>query len=243
MLIEGARTWADDYRVYDDRWLLESGFIAKHQWLWEAKYTPVGINQVGHGFGYCSWKPFVILDALTKAQPDDLILYTDADTYLIADVSPLFEICDREGMVIFEEQGCINRKWIKRDCFIAMGCDEPKYWDAKHGCGRFQLFKNNPFSKSFVKAWADHAVMPRCQLHDAGTAPNLPEFTRHSTEQAVLTLLAHKNNIPLHRTPDQNGWPHSPNCGQPGDEYGQIFRQEWCDGDRGNLAGSRYRNV
>ena len=230
-------------RIYDDLWLIQSGFVAKHKWLWESNYKPVGINVANHGFGHCSWKPYILFDTMQHVPEDSLILYTDADAYPIANLDPLFEMCDRDGMVLFEEQGCINRKWIKRDCFIAMGCDEPKYWDAKHGCGRFQLFKNTLFSRAFVKSWADHAVMPRCQRHDAGGCQNLPEFTRHSTEQAILTLLAHKNNIPLHRTPDQNGWPHSPNCGQTGDEYVQLFKHEWCEGDKQMLTGSRFRNV
>lgn len=233
----------DRHIVYDDRWLLESGFIHEHSWLWNTTYQPHGISVAGHGFGHCSWKPYVILDAMCKAADGDLILYTDADTYPVADMTPLFDICDREGMVLFEEQGCLNRNWIKRDCYIAMGCDEPKYWDAKHGCGRFQLFKNGLASRAFVKLWADYSVMRECQLHDTGTAPNLPEFKRHSTEQAILTLLGLKHGIPFHRTPDQNGWPHSPNCGVAGDEYAQIFKQEWCDGDKTNMSGSQFRNV
>lgn len=237
------RLGADVLRVYDDSWLIESGFVEQHKWLWDSTYKPHGIAHAGHGFGHCCWKPFIILDAMKRAQPGDLILYTDADTYPVADMSPLFEICEREGMVIFEEQGCINRNWIKRDCFIRTGCDDKFYWDAKHACGRFQLFKVTDWVVTFVRMWADYATDRACQLHDTGAAENLPEFKRHSTEQAVLTLLAHRSGVPLHRTPDQNGWPISPNCGQVGDTYPQIFKQEWCAGDRSNLSGSRFRNV
>jgi hypothetical protein len=241
---EGIKFGADQVIVYDDRWLIESGFVNAHPHLFQTFPQ--------HGFGFCSWKPYVILDALSKAQPGDLILYTDADTYPIADITPLFDLCQKEGIMIFEEQGCVNHMWTKRDCFIAMGCDEPRFHNGRHACGRFQLFKAGEFTsgppifnhtQDFVEQWLRFACSPKCSFHDAGQAENLPTFRRNSTEQSVLSLLAMKFGVPLHRTPDQNGFPIMEDCGQPGDTYPQIFKQEWCYGDRTDLSGSRFFNA
>lgn len=234
---DGPRFGADKVLVFDDKWLIESGFVERHTALFKA-YPQ-------HGFGFCSWKPFVILAAIQRSEPGDVILYTDADTYPISSLVPLFEFAERDGVALFEEQGCINNVWTKRDCFIAMGCDEPKYHNGLHACGRFQLFKKDGLfpSRNFLEDWLHFATDPRCSLHDAGVAPNLPEFRRNSTEQSVLSLLAIKFGVHLHRTPDENGWPITPGRGREEDTYPMVFKQEWCTGDRGNLNGSQYRNV
>jgi len=232
IVTDGIKFGADKVIVYDDRWLIESGFVERNRILFET--TPQ------HGFGFCSWKPFVILDAMSKADPGDLILYTDADTYPISDITPLFDLCARDGITLFEEQGCVNNMWIKRDCFIEMGCDEPRFHDGQHACGRFQLFMISSGAEILAAKWLRFSTSPRCSFHDAGEAENLPTFRRNSTEQAVLSLLALKYDIPLHRTPDQNG---SIGCGQAEDTYPQIFEQKWCDGNRLDLSGSSFFNA
>lgn len=235
IVYDGHKYGADEVIVYDDRWLIKTGFVEQHKFIFE--------SEPQHGFGFCSWKPFVILDAMSKALPGDVLLYTDADTYPVSDLSPLFEMCERDGIVLFEEQGCVNNRWIRRDCFIAMSCDEPRFHNGQHACGRFQLFENGWRSMTVVALWGDFATDPRCTLRGPGQAENLPTFHTHCTEQAVLSLLAMRGDIPLHRTPDQNGWPIQPGCGQAGDTYPQLFEQKWCAGDRSNLTGSRFFNV
>src|SRR5205814_5344616 len=53
-----------------------------------------------HGFGWCSWKGFILLDAFSRRmQAGDVALYLDADTFPIAPFGQLFEACAREGGV------------------------------------------------------------------------------------------------------------------------------------------------
>lgn len=235
------RSLGIEHRVYDDNWLVRSLFFEQNRWIFE--------RNPNHGFGFCSWKPYIILDALERlAEPGDVVMYLDGDTYPVADISCLFEMAEREGIVVFEEQGCVNKTWIKYDCFKAMGVNGLA-WDAMHACGRFQLFRKGDYRNvQFLQEWQTYSLNPECQFHEGSKAETAwldhSSFIRNSCEQSVLSLLAHKYAIPLHRTPDQNGWPVAHNgTYKPDDKYPQLLIQDGSRGDVNDLSGSRFRNV
>jgi hypothetical protein len=232
-----------EHKVYDDRWLASTPFYAMNRWIFDRRPQ--------HGFGFCSWKPYIILHALrTFAQTGDVVMYLDADTYPIADISCLFEHAGRghqKGIMLFEEQGCVNKTWIKGDCFDAMQVDGKGPTEAMHACGRFQLFKKgNWFNEQFLMEWLTYSLNPKCQFHEGSVIPGIDDasFLRNSCEQSVLSLLAFKYDIPLHRTPDQNGWPIAHDgTYKPEDRYQQLFVQDGSRGNIGDVSGSRFRNV
>ncbi len=239
---DGQRFGADEVMVYDDRWLLERQpeFRRLNSFLWETEKK--------FGFGWCAWKPLIIqrqMQARLYGQSLNSILYVDADTYPIADLSPIFEFAERDGICLFESQGNPNKRFTRRDCCVAMGLDEERHWNARHACGRFSAFKVGDYRAwQFLCEWLTYSVNPMCQsLEPSKYATEFPEFARHSNEQSVLTLLASKYGIPLHREACQFGRPVSPNCGLEEDTYVQLFHQEYCTGDRSDLSGSRWRNV
>lgn len=227
-----------EYRVYDDRWLIGTPFYQQNSWIFDRKPQ--------HGFGFCSWKPYIIQHALRCfCETGDVVMYLDADTYPIADISCLFEMAERDGIVLFEEQGCWNQTWIKLDCALAMGASAASM-DATHACGRFQLFKKGEWrNEQFLQEWLTYSLNRICQFHEgSSTLKDHVSFIRNSCEQSVLSLLAHKYGIPLHRTPDQNGWPvaHDGKY-KPEDTYPQLFLQVGARGNVNDLSGSRFRNV
>ncbi len=237
---EALRGTGIDHRVYDDRWLKGTPFYQVNRWIFE-RYPQ-------HGFGFCSWKPFIIQHALTNyALTGDAVMYLDADTYPIADISCLFELADRDQIVLFEEQGCVNKTWIKHQCFEAMAITAPAAREAMIACGRFQLFKKGIWSIDLLlQEWLVYSLNPRCQFHERSSVGVLddPSFIRNSCEQSVLSLLAWKYSIPLHRNPDQSGWPVAHDgTYKPDDTYPQLFIQDGRRGDVKDLSGSRYRNI
>lgn len=225
----------DDIRVYDDAWLLQTPFYETNRWIFERKPQ----NHLGH----CCWKPLIILDTMKGLNWGDVVLYVDGDTSPIANLDPLFEIARREKVVLFEATGCDNLRFTKAECFAAILGKAP--FSSQHACGRFQLFTcGNMFANQLLLEWQTYMLNPLCQFDEGSTTmPDQPEFFRNSADQSVLSMLALKYNIPLHREACQYGWPAHPGIGQPGDTYPQLFHQEWATGDRNDVSGSRFRNV
>ncbi len=145
----------------------------------------------------------------------------------------MFDACAAEnGIYIFEEQGCSQLRFTKADCFLAMGLTVE---EGTHACGRFSMFQKGSFiAKQVLAEWWAYSVNPRCMRWDRSIlAPDPPEYHRNSTEQSVLSNLARKHKIPMHRTPDQAGGPD-----------GQLFQQGGrAIGNRADVTGSRFRNV
>jgi hypothetical protein len=225
-----------ELRVYDDAWLLKTPFYQMNRWIFEREPK----NHLGH----CCWKPLIILDAADKLglTNDDIVLYVDADTHPISDLTPLFDIARREGVVFFEATGCDNKRFVKAECFRVFGF-EPH--SSQHACGRFQLFTVGDWkSLQLLMEWQTYMLNPLCQFDEgSSTMPDQPEFFRNSADQSVLSMLALRYKIPLHREACQYGWPAHPGIGQPGDTYPQLFEQVWATGPREDVSGSRFRNV
>ena len=77
------------------------------------------------------WKPFVILDALSKVEDGDYVLYCDCGDIVSPDIKSYVE------SVVSEDECCLlllgnntNKDYTKRDCFILMECDEADYWNS-----------------------------------------------------------------------------------------------------------------
>ncbi len=232
----------DEVRVYDDRWLMATDFYTVNRWIFD--------RVPKFGFGWCSWKPYIIMQEMKRLNYGDIVLYVDADTYPIADLTPLFDIANRDGVCLFCEL-VDNKRFTKRDCFVVMGQDDETAWTAPHSCGRFQLFQKGSWRvEQLLMEWLTYNLNPRCQFSDfrddqgrgpSRLAEDLPEFYRHSAEQSILTVLAHKFGITLHRVPCQYGWPAG--VGWEQDTYVQLFHQQFCEKDKSDLSGSRFRNV
>jgi len=241
---------ADEVMVFDDRWLIETDFYRLNRWIFEAPSRIHGEGPNGplhkHGFGWTSWKAFVISSAMDRLNDGDVILYLDADTYPVAPFGQLFDACAHEGgLYLFAEMGCSNLRYTKADCHLVMGLPVE---DGPHGCARFSLWQKGPFlPRQALAQWWAYSINPRCSLWDSSILqPDPPEYYRNSAEQSVLTNISRLYGLPLHRTPDQAGaWNPANQPEKPADWdlYGQVFEQLYRVGNRGDLSGSSYRNV
>lgn len=236
---------ADSIQIYDDRFLIErGGFRIQNEWLWQTKRP--------FGYGWCSWKAYIILDAMARSSPGDVILYSDADTVPIADLEPVWDTARNKGVMIFDNQGWLNNRVVRGDCLVAMGQDSDKYRYGKHVDAKTNAWKVGDFlAYQMLVEWWAYSINPLCQQwEDYGPSKystDGPEFHQHRTEQAVLSLLANKYGVAIYRQACQWGWPvdheYCKAHGVIADLYPQLFDQRYCEGDRTDLSGSRYRNV
>jgi len=163
------------------------------------------------GCGYWAWKPFVILQTLAKTKPNDYVIYCDVGkpndfaksdhgNVITTSLTPLVEWAERnDGMMpgVYLSNHGAAQNWIKRDCFILMGCDEPRFHTMPTIQAGYTVWKNTPKVINFLKQWQTSNLDARLisdQDNTLGKA-NYNGFQRNCHDQAVLTLLCEKNNI------------------------------------------------
>ena len=230
---------ADEVLVYDDQWLMAQEFYTLNRHMWDP-------HPFHRGFGWWCWKAFVIWKALERCQEGDVVLYTDADTYPIRDLSVLYQQCRIDGgMMLFECSMWWQREWCKRDCYIVMDADTVENHALKAACGRFILFQKGPWRvQQFLMEWQTYLVNLKANGRDLSTlGPELAGFREHREDQAILTILAHRYGLKLYREADQTGGGYS----NDKELYPVLFHQEspWERHAEVTAAvtGSRFRNV
>lgn len=183
------------------------------------------------GAGYWIWKPYYILEQLKKANDGDIVLYCDSGVSIIDDIAPLVAICNEHeannGVLLFYNyqggayigngfeksdeviyhEALKNKYWGKRDVFVLMGMDEPKYWESPQVEGCSLVLKKTDFAVKFVTEWLQYCCDENIVTDKENTqgGPNFENFIMHIHDQVVLSLLAEKYNLELFRCPSQFG--------------------------------------
>lgn len=182
---------------YDEAFIRSTQFYEDHPHIFKHQ----------KGFGLWLWKPFLVLEALLDSEEGDVIIYSDAGIEVLSDLSPLIDICKKKDIVLFANGNLKNKFWTKRDCFVLTGCDEKKYWNGMQVDAAFCLFKNQPSTRQFVRDWLSFCTDERILSDHSNVMgkKNFFGFHWHRHDQAVLSLMAIRNNIELFRQPTQFG--------------------------------------
>jgi hypothetical protein len=168
------------------------------------------------GAGYWLWKSFIIEELLTKIAPGDVLVYLDAGVEVVADLFPLFKLClQRGGLLIFAGHyddvrtpgPNICSKWTKRDCFVGMNCDKPRYHDGRMLDASLIVSANMDRSRGFIHEWGFYCRQPQLLTDQPNLCglPDLPGFINHRHDQSILSLLAIRDGIEVFRHPSQFG--------------------------------------
>ncbi|WP_127588333.1 hypothetical protein [Paenibacillus koleovorans] len=160
------------------------------------------------GGGYWIWKPYFLLRVMERAEPDDIVIYCDSGIEIIRPLAPLIELCRRrKHAVLFQTHGQRNSMWTKRDCFVYMGCDEKKYWNAQQLMGSFHVHINNERNRKLIQTWKSYCEDARVvtDMPNQCGLSNLPDFKDHRHDQSILSLLAVKQGMEIFRAPSSMG--------------------------------------
>jgi hypothetical protein len=174
------------------------------------------------GAGYWLWKPYLINKTLQSLNDGDLLVYSDSGSYYQSSPQPLFELIqqDPNGVLSFELIGLNENIYTKRDTFVLMGLDEPKYTETSQREATYIWLIKNEFTTNLVKEYLEYAQNEKIITDIPSENPNYPVFKDHRHDQSIWSLLCKKHNIKPHRLISQ--WGNGQEHNFPGDNYSQI---------------------
>ena len=153
------------------------------------------------GAGYWLWKFYIVHKTLLRddVANGDVVFYADSGTAVLKDLTPVFHFPEKytQDVILFSSGEICNQR-IKRDSFILMGCDTPPAHTAPMVAGGFHIWRKSPDSMCFIEKCLHYATQyqiisdSRSKLGD-----ELPEFTMHRHDQAVFSLVAFMEKLPL----------------------------------------------
>lgn len=162
------------------------------------------------GAGFYCWKPWVIAHAMQDMETGDYLIWSDAGTEIVGDLTELTNAMTDE--ILFFSNGWRHIEWCKMDliayCFpdyITEGpfsegtrslVDNAKQVQASHII--FQVSKN---SRMLVDHWLDTAMRPHLVDNSPSELPNVPTFQEHRWDQSILCCLQIMYNYALHWFP------------------------------------------
>ncbi len=187
-----------DIESWDFEELKQTTFFKQHQKLLEEP----------KGLGFWAWKAFIILDAFSRIDWNDIVIYADCGQEIIANLDPIINICQtKEDILLFENGNLDNATWTKRDCFIKLNCDSGKYWYGLQTDASFLLVRKTERAVSFLNEWLVYCCDWQANTNNPNTLgkKNLPSYIEHRWDQSILSLLRIKWNIELYRMPSQFG--------------------------------------
>jgi hypothetical protein len=160
------------------------------------------------GFGFWSWKPYIIHRQLASLPEGDVLLYLDAGYSLNEEGRARFQeyisraCAHPSGWFVFETGHPIG-PYTKRSLLQKHGADDATTRALamlQAGC---QFIVARPDNVTLAKQWYE-AMQERAMVDDSPAADEFPGFIAHRHDQSVFSILAHRRGID-HVT-DETGW-------------------------------------
>lgn len=156
------------------------------------------------GYGFCIWKPYIVLKELIKLKDNEVLLYVDCADKLKDVFIPTLKsyFLNPQNTSLFVNRGYNNGIWTKRDTFVLMDCDSEKYYSSVQlEAGLFALLKTN-YNIDLIKQWLQYCMDPDILIDKPNICgkPNLPGYIEHRYDQSVLTNIIIKENIKHYNT-------------------------------------------
>ena len=150
------------------------------------------------GFGYWSWKPYIILDKLQDLNEEDILIYMDASRYETDGFKNsclgVIEFMKKNNLDIIPGFQTKNKNFemIKTECMNYFDVNEDIFKKSNNIFTSPMFLKKNNFTLKFIKEWLDG-----CLIEENVSYQDL-SFSGgkiHIYDQAVLNCLLYKYKI------------------------------------------------
>lgn len=177
----------DSVTCYTSKWLATTEFYSCHKNLLDEP----------RGAGWCAWKPYVIKTKMAEIPESDVVVYLDSADTMKPGITDFLKS-------VLETQDCLllggsekNSSWTKRDTFIAMKCDEPKFWEARQLEAGFQSWKKCKTSEDNLQLYLEWCCNRNVVTDEVFFQENFSDYKDHRYDQSILTNLAIKFDLPI----------------------------------------------
>lgn len=173
---------------------LDSEFLSKYSYILSQK----------RGYGYCLWKPYIILKELNNIKEDEILLYIDSTDYPEQIYFDTVLEHLQTNDYLFVNRGFNHGQWTKRDTFVLMDCDTPEYHNHVQLEAGIICLKNTYFTKSLVNEWFEYCTNENIltEIPNVSNLPNVNDFREHRYDQSILTNLIIKKKIESYTIPE-----------------------------------------
>ena len=174
-------------QAYDRDWLEGTAFYKANYDLLDDKI----------GAGWWLWKPYVILEALQKADEGDIVVYCDCgDMFSPGLQQYVADNIGEDDISLLLLGGHPNRQYTKKDCFVLMDCDEEDYWNSTQLEAGFMVWKVCEESVRVVNDWLTYCLDFDALSDEPSTkGEEAFDFKEHRHDQSILTNLAIKEGL------------------------------------------------
>jgi len=138
------------------------------------------------------FKAYAIQNALEKGY--EKILWCDSSIMLFKNPEHYWELAHEIGVVLFDNQGCIEATWTSDDCLEAMGCSV-EYARTFFQCDAgimmldFTHFKTKEVFDDYMKYCNDDICLKGV------SKSTRQDFTAHRHDQSIISYIAKKHYV------------------------------------------------
>ena len=157
------------------------------------------------GFGFWIWKPYIILDYLNNhCEEGDIVIYCDSGDVFNKDlVDVILKDLEDENTYLCAPTSShfSHTAYTRRDCFVFMDCDEPKYHSANQVLASIMAWKNCKESKDFLEEWLNYCKNKFINTDEPNISglPNFGNFIDHRHDQSIYTNLIIKKGLKVRK--------------------------------------------
>ena len=194
-LIESIKKYGSQFRIiifYKHN--ISKDFYNKHK----------HILDLSRGGGYWLWKPYIILETLKHINEGDLVFYLDSKYYFLENFDNLFKpLLENNDIVVWKnkpnEDTYFMKNWCKMDVILKYDMYQKVFNDNILDCwGGCIICKKTIKSLNIISSWLEVC----CDYNNITDEPSIhkndTQFIEHRHDQILLSIILHKNNIPLH---------------------------------------------
>lgn len=193
-LLESVRTFGKQFQIIEfQKTDIDSDFTLKHY----------NILSQQRGGGYWLWKPYAIFHTLQKLNENDILFYLDSKYYFTEEFAELYEpLLTKQDLIVWKnkpnEPIWYMRNWCKMDVIIRYDMyDKIFYKNAEDCWGGAMIIKKTLYTMDIIQSWLEMCGEFENITDSPSTIPNTHEFKEHRHDQSMLSIVLHKNNIPM----------------------------------------------